>query len=161
MRNMANGRLLRLTREEARGLMLAAQGLFDPPTTAPTLDDLRAMITRLGVVQVDTINVVRRSQYLVLWSRLGPYDDTWLDALLSPHRATFEYWSHAASIVPMEDYRYYRLDMLNYTTNLYASDHAWLHDNPQILRETLATIRKHGPMASSDFERPEDRKSVV
>jgi uncharacterized protein YcaQ len=92
----------------------------------------------------------------VLWSRLGPYDDTWLDALLSPHRATFEYWSHAASIVPMEDYRYYRLDMLNYTTNLYASDHAWLHDNPQILRETLATIRKHGPMASSDFERPDD-----
>ncbi|HEX6123037.1 MAG TPA: crosslink repair DNA glycosylase YcaQ family protein, partial [Ktedonobacterales bacterium] len=95
---MANARVLQLTREEARGVMLAAQGLLDPPAAAPTLDDLRAMIQRLGVVQVDTINVVRRSQYLVLWSRLGPYEDAWLDALLSPHRATFEYWSHAASI---------------------------------------------------------------
>jgi uncharacterized protein YcaQ len=153
---MATGRVVRLAREEARGLMLAAQGLFDPPAAAPTLDDLRTMVTRLGVVQVDTINVVRRSQYLVLWSRLGPYDDAWLDALLSPHRATFEYWSHAASIVPMEDYRFYRLDMLNYATNLYPSDHTWLQSKPQVLRETLATIRKNGPMASSDFERPDD-----
>ena len=65
---------LHLSIEEARALTLAAQGLLDPPPAKPTRDDVLAMIERLGVVQIDTINVVRRSQYLVLWSRLGAYD---------------------------------------------------------------------------------------
>ena len=66
-----------------------------------TLADVRALIERLGVVQIDTISVVQRSQYLVLWSRLGAYDPALLDQLLYPQRSVFEYWSHAASIVPM------------------------------------------------------------
>src|SRR6516165_4638658 len=123
---MARRKMPRLTLDEARGVMLAAQGLLEPPMSAPGPDEVRATIERLGVVQIDTINVVRRSQYLVLWSRLGPYDDDLLDALLHPHRATFEYWSHAASIVPMSDYRYYRPKMLRYGEQLYPSDHAWL-----------------------------------
>ncbi len=64
-------RVRRLSVEEARGVMLAAQGLFNPLPSLPTLEDTHALIERLGAVQLDTITVVKQSQYLVLWSRLG------------------------------------------------------------------------------------------
>lgn len=109
---MPGGDTLRLSIEEARGLMLAAQGLLDPPPAAPGPAEVRATVERLGAVQIDAISVVARSQYLVLWSRLGAYDAALLDAALYPERATFEYWSHAASIVPLAEYPFYRPRML-------------------------------------------------
>lgn len=150
---MARSKALTLSRDEARALMLAAQGLLDPPLPTPGCDDARAVVERLGAVQVDTINVVRRSQYLVLWSRLGAYDDTLLDALLYPCRATMEYWSHAASIVPLNDYPYYRRDMLQAARHLYPSDHAWVRTHARTLDDTLRAVRERGPLASADFER--------
>jgi uncharacterized protein len=147
---------VRLTRDEARGLMLAAQGLLHPPAAAPGLNDLRAAIERLGVVQVDTINVAERSQYLVLWSRLGPYDPALLDALISPHRAIFEYWSHAASLVPMADYAFYRPRMLRAAEWVWKGDRDWLAKSADVLESTLEMVRQRGPMASADFERPSD-----
>lgn len=152
----------RLTLDEARGLMLAAQGLFDPPAaSAPTLTDLRDAVERLGVVQVDTISVVERSQYLVLWSRYGAYDPALFDALLHPHRHVFEYWSHVASIVPMRDYPYHRRRMLQAHDHLWSGDRAWSVENPEILERTIATIRERGPLASADFERPKDGRRAT
>lgn len=147
---------LALSREEARGLMLAAQGLLEPPRTVADGDDILAMIQRLGVVQIDTINVVRRSQYLVLWSRLGAYDEIRFDALLSPRRDIFEYWAHAASILPVSDYPYYRAMMLDAHRHLYDDDRRWHAEHPQVAAETLQAIRDRGPLASADFERPRD-----
>lgn len=150
-------RVRKVSGDEARGIVLAAQGLFDPPPAAPTLEDTHAMIEQLGAVQIDTITVVKQSQYLVLWSRLGAYDPTHLDALLHPHRRIFEYWSHAASIVPMSDYPYYRADMLRARDeHPWGSVSAWMRENPSTIAETLALVRERGPMASSDFERPVD-----
>src|SRR5258705_6157295 len=80
---------LRLSIEEARIVALAAQGLLHPPAGDVTLDDLHAMIERLGVLQVDTISVVERTQHRVLWSRLGAYGPVLPDALLHPHRRVF------------------------------------------------------------------------
>ena len=77
----------------ARSLFLAAQGLHQPPAPAAEAD-VPAAIRRMNGLQIDTISVVARSQYLVLWSRLGSYDPGWLDDLL-PRGAVFEYWSHA------------------------------------------------------------------
>ena len=68
------GNVLALSRAEARGLMLHAQGLLYAPAPDVGPRELQATIERLGVVQIDTISVVERAQYLVLWSRLGPYD---------------------------------------------------------------------------------------
>jgi len=125
-----------------------------------TLADLSALIERLGVVQVDTISVVERSQYLVLWSRLGAYENRLLDQLLSPARGIFEYWSHAASIVPMSDYPYYRRSMVDKRAHIWDSDWAslvtWMDANPDVVQRTLAAIRDRGPLASADFERPAD-----
>jgi uncharacterized protein len=150
-----------LSLEEARGVMLAAQGLLDPPPTNPGSDDVRALIERLGVLQIDTINVVRRTQYLVLWSRLGAYDDALLDELLYPLRVTFEYWSHAASIVPMSDYPHYRAVMLRAADGVLWGDYRqWRAEHPDVVRQTLEAIRERGPLGSADFERPENAKRV-
>ena len=65
----------------------------------------------MGVLQIDSISVVARSPYLVLWSRLGSYEPRWLDELLA-EGALFEYWSHAACFIPIEDYGLYRRLML-------------------------------------------------
>jgi len=156
---MVEDETLRLGIEEARGLMLAAQGLLDPPaeSPAPGLDDVRAMVERLGVLQIDTISVVERTQYLTLWSRLGPYDRGLLNRLLYPERAVFEYWGHAASIVPMADYRYYRPKMLRHHEHMWVGNRQWLEENPMVLRDTLEAIRARGPLGSSDFERPPDK----
>ena len=174
-RRVRSRKPLRLTLDEARGLMLAAQGLWRNPAESATLlsplpvgeglgvrfpatvADVRAEIERLGAVQIDTISVVARSQYLVLWSRLGPYDPALLDALHSPHRAIFEYWSHAASIVPMRDYPYYRADMLRTAEgHLWDNLRAWRRENPTVIEETRTHIHKRGPLASADFERDPD-----
>jgi uncharacterized protein YcaQ len=65
----------------------------------------------MGVLQIDSISVVARSPYLVLWSRLGSYEPMWLDELLA-EGALFEYWSHAACFIPIEDYGLYRRLMI-------------------------------------------------
>jgi uncharacterized protein len=151
------GTALRMSRDEARGVMLEAQGLNTAPARRKVgIAAVREVIERLGVVQIDTISVVERSQYLVLWSRLGAYDAGLLDALLAPRREVFEYWSHAASILPMTDYAYYRPDMLNAEANLWVGTREWMRERPEVLRETLERVRANGPMASADFERPAD-----
>ena len=74
--------------------------------------DLLAAIRRMGLLQIDTIHVVARSPYLVLWSRLGDYQPAWLDELLA-EGALFEYWAHAICFLPIEDYPLYRRLMLD------------------------------------------------
>lgn len=150
---MGSGSPLALSRPEARGLMLAAQGLLKKPSGSAGLGAVLRQIERLGAVQIDTISVVERSQYLVLWSRLGSYNPKHLDSLLSPHRAIMEYWSHAASIVPMADYPYYRSEMLRRESPVWKWNRGWAEAHPEVLRETLNAIRERGPLASSDFER--------
>jgi uncharacterized protein YcaQ len=147
---------MRLSVEEARGVMLAAQGLFDPPRARPDLEAVQAMIDQLGAVQIDTISVIERSQYLVLWSRLGAYNTSFVDTLLATRRTIFEYWSHAASIIPMSDYPYYRADMVRaYEHHLWTDILDWMRRHPASVQQTLDRIRSTGPMASADFERPE------
>lgn len=147
---------MRLSLEEARGVMLAAQGLFDPPPARPDLEAVQAMIDRLGAVQIDTISVIERSQYLILWSRLGAYDTSLVDTLLATKRTIFEYWSHAASIIPMSEYPYYRADMVRaYEHHLWTDILDWMRRHPASVQQTLDRIRSTGPMASADFERPE------
>jgi uncharacterized protein YcaQ len=152
---------LTLTLEEARGVALAAQGLDAPaadlsrPGAATTAADLAAMIDRLGVVQIDTISVVARTQYLTLWSRLGAYPQRLLDEALYPRRDIFEYWSHAASIAPISDYPYYRADMLRSAqSRLWESLRMWMQEHPEAIQQTLEAIRDRGPMASADFGSP-------
>ena len=96
----------------ARALHLAAQGLLNPPRKKAGKADLLAAIRNMGALQIDTIHVVARSPYLVLWSRLGACQPAWLDELLAEGRL-FEYWAHEACFLPIEDYGLYRHRMID------------------------------------------------
>jgi uncharacterized protein YcaQ len=99
-----------LSPTDARRLAVIAQHL-EAPRPNPTKADLLATIQRITCLQLDPISVVARTQLLVPFSRLGPYDPADLDALLWQDRALFEYWAHAASIVLADDYPLFRPHM--------------------------------------------------
>jgi uncharacterized protein len=93
----------RLSAAEARRLALAAQGFADPrPGGEPGGWDLRRVLKRVGLLQIDSVNVLERAHYLPAFSRLGPYRHELLDRLSQrAPRRLFEYWGHEASLLPV------------------------------------------------------------
>lgn len=150
---------MKLSLAGARSLLLAAQGLQEPPTEPARKADVLAAIRRMGLLQIDTISVVARSPYLVLWSRLGDYEPRWLEELLA-EGVLFEYWAHAACFLPVEDYGIYRRRMLEY-----AEDHGYMPsglssrdaDQREVMERVIARIREQGPVRSADFQCDRDR----
>ena len=148
-----------LSRAEARALLLAAQGLSRRPTEPPDKAAVLTTIRQMGALQIDTISVVARSPYLVLWSRLGDYEPVWLDELLAEGEL-FEYWSHAACLLPIEHYPLYRPRMRTYATAWgWAGARAWIAEHRDEMDRMLALVRERGSVRSADFERPEGHKS--
>ncbi|HET7774385.1 MAG TPA: crosslink repair DNA glycosylase YcaQ family protein, partial [Burkholderiaceae bacterium] len=143
---------MHLTLEQARTLHLAAQGLAAPPRKPATRVDLARCIRRMQLLQIDTIHVVNRSPYLVLFARLGAYPTEWLEQLLA--RGTiFETWAHEACFAPIEDWalhRGYNAERAHWGTRnaqrAYRSHRTHMHT-------LLEHIRTQGAVKSSDFER--------
>ena len=92
--------MLEVTANEARRLALAAQGFGDPRPKMPGARHLAALIRRLGLLQLDFVNVLVPSHYLVPFSRLGPYDRAALDRAIYGGRDFTEQWAHEASDHP-------------------------------------------------------------
>lgn len=147
---------MKLSLEEARSLLLAAQGLDSRPSKKATKKDVLKTIRRMGVLQIDTIHVVARSPYLVLWSRLGDYETRWLDELLA-EGAIFEYWAHEACFLPVEDYRLYRHRMLDAETMGWKYSRSWVEAHRQEVEQLLEHIRAHGAVRAADFERTDGK----
>ncbi len=143
---------MRFSREAARALLLAAQGLSSPPERPAVKGDVLECVRRMGVLQIDSIAVVARSPYLALWSRLGSYEPRWLDELLA-EGALFEYWSHAASLIPIEDYGLYRRFMLDGREKT----RAWMSAHPEEIGRVLVRVREGGEVRSAEFERTDGR----
>jgi uncharacterized protein YcaQ len=140
-----------------RAAMLAAQGLTGQRAKA-TKADVHSMVRQLHALQIDTINVVARSPYLVLWSRLGEYDARWLEELLA-EGALFESWAHAACFIPIEDYPLYR--SLTFSGARWGGRaRAWLDAHAEVANTMLRHIRDNGPVRSSDFERTDGQKGT-
>lgn len=116
---------LTLTLGAARALHLAAQGMLQPRRRKAVKADVMEAIRRMGVLQIDTISVVARSPYLVLWSRLGDYDPAWLGEHLA-EGALFEYWAHEACFVPIEHYALLRHRMLDPSAMGWKYAEAWM-----------------------------------
>jgi uncharacterized protein len=144
-----------LTPETVRLALLAAQGLLSAPEAPAEKGDVLAAIRRMGALQIDTIHVVARSPYLVLFSRLGDYQASWLDELLA-EGALFEYWSHAACLLPIEDYPLYANRMQYYAQNYFKHD--WETNHSEGIERVLERIRSNGAVRSSDFERTDGQK---
>lgn len=97
-----------LTNTQARALVLTLQGLADPPRRKLDLAGLQILITRLGFVQVDSIQWVERAHHMTLFARNETYRPKQLVRLLEKERQLFENWTHDASVIPCEFHRYWR-----------------------------------------------------
>lgn len=148
---------MELTHTAAQCLMLAAQGLCCPPASLATRDAVLTTIRRMGALQIDTIHVVARSPYLVLWSRLGDYTPGWLDTLLA-EVAIFEYWSHEACFLPIEDYPLYRRRMLDHASGA-TRTREWITAHQDEVDQVLAFMRERGAVRSADFPRVDGQAS--
>lgn len=137
----------------ARALHLAAQGLLLPPSRAPTPEDLLATIARMQLLQIDTIHVVARSPYLVLFSRLGAYPPAWLDQLLEQGRI-FETWAHEACFAATADWPLLRAALRDKSGHWAIRSAQRAHDrDAEGMAALLERVRRQGPVRSADFRR--------
>ena len=150
---------VRVSAQQARHLHLAVQGLLKAPRARATRARLLAAITRMRLLQIDTISVVARSPYLVLFSRLGPYEPHWLDELLA-RGAIFECWAHEACFAPMTDYALHR-GQFGARGNHWAHQRAArMHREHRVAMDgLLAHVRADGAVKSSDFARKDDARA--
>ncbi len=146
---------------DAARLFLGAQGLLEDPSRKADAKALKAVVSRLGFVQMDTINVVARAHDLILRSRLQDYRPEQLQRLLEKDRFLFEGFTHDASAILTEHYPHWKPRFRRDEARM--RGHAWWQhhfrgtDAEQILTHVLERITEEGPLMSKDFEHPEKR----
>lgn len=126
-----------ISRKEARSIIISSQKLIGPTLTP------QKIIEHLGYVQIDTISVVERAHHHVFWCRNSNYRPSDLLELVKKRKA-FEYWSHAASYLPMSEYRY-TLPMKKAFQKRESRD-------AKTMAAVLKRIQQEGPLQSKDFE---------
>ncbi len=162
-------RPLRLSAAAARRIAIAAQGLDRARPAKPTRAHIAREIARLGLLQIDAVNVVARAHYMPLFARLGGYDSALLDGhWFGRKRTCFEYWGHEASILPYALQPLLRWRMaaarkgepfrrgageLNAERWL-----AYAKENRAYLRSVLDEIRVRGPLGASELSEAGERR---
>lgn len=145
-----------LSNDQARLIGLAAQGFADPrPKGRVDRRHFRKVIDRIGLLQLDSVNVLERSHYLPMWSRLGPYSVAALNEFTAHSGEMFEYWGHAASLMPVELHRLFRWRMEEMEP--WRRVDGVIGGNPGYVELVLAEIEEHGPLTVSDLSDAGDR----
>lgn len=146
-----------LSAAQARRLVLRAQGLDRiRPTGRVDRRHLRGVIDQLGLIQIDSVNVLARTQYLTMFSRVGPYDTALFDEMVYGDHDMFEYWGHVASLVASRFQPLLRWRMQD--------DHDWGslarvgHEHPDLVRALEAEILSGGPWSAGDLDESGQRK---
>jgi len=141
-----------LTVAQARRIALAAQGFTDRrPAGRVDVRHVRRALDRVGVLQIDSVNVLVRSYELPLFARLGPHSRTLLTDLVERRRELFEYWAHEASFAPVELHPLLRWRMEA------AAGHAWgrmqrmQRDLPGYVAKVFAEVAERGPISSAEL----------
>jgi uncharacterized protein YcaQ len=146
----------RLTPLEARRIAIAAQGLTMPrPKGEPVRANLKKVFDHVGLIQIDSVNVLARSHYLPVFARLGAYQQTLLeDAAWGSRRMLFEYWGHEASLIPtaMQPLFRWRMEDARAGVGQWAGVRRFGQDNQPFIRKVLAEVEKRGPIGSSALE---------
>lgn len=135
-----------LTKEQAQTLALGHQGLIQSSAEKDKKAVLKT-IEALGYIQLDTLAVVARAHHHTLWSRLPQYNENYLNVLLE-EKSIFEYWSHAASYLPMRDYRFSLPQKKAYKSG---KSH-WFAQDKKMKKFVLDRIKAEGALQSKDFE---------
>ncbi|MEO6115630.1 MAG: crosslink repair DNA glycosylase YcaQ family protein, partial [Pseudolysinimonas sp.] len=144
----------------ARRIALAAQGFGTkhppvPLTGGVGTRQLNALIQRLGLLQIDSVNVFERSHYLPVFARLGSYDKTLLDKLTFARRGGYtEYLAHVATFIPMADYPLFGFRRERLRARF--ATHAWVAGNRPMLDWLLRELAEKGPLRASRFEHDEN-----
>jgi hypothetical protein len=146
----------RLTGGEARRIALGAQGFATPRPDGPVAKrQLVKLIDRLGVVQIDSVNVVSRTHYLPAFSRLGAYPREMLEEVAwAKKRPLFEYWAHEASLLPVENQPLFRWRMEDAQNGVGAWKGVmrFLRERRDFVDKVLDEIATRGPLSASELE---------
>ncbi len=148
-----------LTKNRARRIAVYSSLLASQKSHGKDQKGIFQIIDHLGYVQIDTISVVERAHHHTLWNRENSYKHEYLDTLLSTERKVFEYWGHAASILPIKDYRFY----LPYMEKCQNPTTSWAKKRKEacrdIIKDVINRIKEKGPLGSRDFESAPGKKS--
>ena len=148
---------MQLTAAAARRIALAAQGFGRPRPAGPiTARQIKKVIDTMGLLQLDSVNVLSRSHYLPVYSRLGPYPREILDRLTAhtPGRITreyVEYWAHEASLIPLSTHPLLRWRMARAHEDAWASVRRIAADRPGLLDEIRRKVKLEGPVRSGEL----------
>lgn len=139
-----------------RTVALRTQGLHRPNRmdAPPGREAIQQVIEQIGCLQIDTLQMVARSQYLALWSRLGIYDPADFEALAyGPERRLFEGWQHAACLIPLDEHRYQAPHQRSLRENPSDWYTRWLNETVQqdFVPQVLERVRREGALRVSDF----------
>jgi hypothetical protein len=135
--------------QQARNLMLTTLGLNANHHRQAKKVDLVDIIRQINFLQIDTISVVARAHYHILYSRLGPYCTAWLEELHAEGQL-FEYFAHAMCYLPVEKFPIYWPEMLRRRSDGYFGE--WSATRQDKINVMLEYIRENGPVKSSDFK---------
>ncbi|OCB11006.1 hypothetical protein A5717_21405 [Mycolicibacterium porcinum] len=145
-----------LTTTQARRIAVAAQGFHDPKPRGPvTRAQLRKLISRIQVLQLDSVSVAVRAHYAPVFSRLGPYDRNILDRAAWSHsarspRLLVEYWAHEAALMAVEDWPLLRWRMREYTHGRWGTE--IVRKNPKLAEDIVAAVAELGPSTAGQIE---------
>jgi len=152
---------VRFSLAEARRIALAAQGFAAPRPAEVEARHLRRLTRRLGLLQIDSVNVLARAHYLPALARLGPYPRELLDraAYDGRRRHLFEYWGHEASLLPIELYPLLRWRMADAQRlqNLWAGIVRFHRAESRYIELVFDEVRARGPIAASELEAAGER----
>ncbi len=147
-----------VTPAQARRVALAAQGFGRARLPNPGIRQLSWLVDRLGLLQLDSVNVFERSHYLPVFARLGAYDKAQLDRLTFGPKARYtEYWAHVASIIPRESWPLWRWKMEQTRADDEAKAQSWIHSNRAMLDWLRAELADKGPLPASRIEHDANR----
>jgi hypothetical protein len=140
-----------LTIPQARRVALAAQGFAEPrPRGRIDVRHLRRVVDRVGVVQLDSVNVVARAHYLPFFARLGNYPMELADWLGWKSGEMVEYWAHEAALFPVDRWPLFRHRMEKNWH--WPSMDRWMSENGETMAEVLAEVKKRGPLRPADLD---------
>ncbi len=146
--------MVTLSAAQARRIAVAAQGFGAPkPTAAVNRAHLKRLISRIQVLQLDSVSVAVRAHYAPVFSRLGPYDRTVLDRAAWSHsdrspRLLVEYWAHEAALMAVDDWPLMRWRMRQYTHGRWGN----VPPNPRLADGIVAAVAELGPATAGQIE---------
>jgi uncharacterized protein len=145
-----------LTTTQARRIAVAAQGFTEPPPAgAVTRAHLRRLVSRIQVLQLDSVSVAVRAHYAPVLSRLGPYDRDVLDRAAWSHtarspRLLVEYWAHEAALMAVDDWPLMRWRMREYQHGRWRTE--VVQKRQRLADDIVAAVAKHGPSTAGQIE---------